>query len=85
MPPQLDDHVCRIGSMIKVQPITEAEMDVTRDSLDSADDDVNHEEITWKDVSETLDRIYFFLFLASFVILNVALLVSLMSNEGISL
>ena len=85
MPPQHDDHVCRIGSMIKVQPITEAEMDVSRDSCDSTDDDVKHEEITWKDVSETLDRIYFFLFLASFVILNVALLVSLMSNEGISL
>lgn len=39
------------------------------------------EEITWKHLSETLDRIYFYLFLASVVILNAALFITLMSDE----
>ena len=85
MSPENDDQVTTSGSLVKVQPITALDLDVTRDSRDSADDDVNRVEITWKIVSETLDRVYFFLFIASFVILNTALLISLMNDERLSL
>ena len=81
VPSHPDLRGCRNGSVIKIQPVTDSEMDVTRDSRDSNDDDIRHGEITWKDVSETLDRIYFFLFLLAFVILNATLLISLTSEH----
>ena len=52
------------------------------DSRDEPDGYVDsHAEITWKVISEVLDRIYFFIFLAAIGILNTALMGSLVNEN----